>query len=67
MSLLVSVENGSVQIAGASVGVPYVLFDMQGRVVMKGRAPSANFNIPVAHAGNYIVRIGNKSQKVRIR
>ena len=47
--------------------MPYVLFDMQGRVVMKGRAPSANFNIPVAHAGNYIVRIGNKSQKVRIR
>ena len=63
---IVSVSR-NVQIAGAKVGSVYAILDMQGRVLKKGRVESANFNIPMAMAGNFLVRVGSRTQRISIR
>lgn len=62
----VSVGSHSVQISGAKVGVSYVLLDMQGRVLHKGRVEMANFNIAVANAGWYFVKVGSQIRNVNV-
>ena len=57
----------SVQILGAKVGTSYALLDMQGRVLKNGRVESANFDIAVANAGRYFVKIGDQIRNVNIR
>jgi hypothetical protein len=57
----------SVQISDAKVGASYALLDMQGRVLRKGRVESANFDIAVANAGRYFVKIDNRIRNVNIR
>lgn len=59
--------NRNLQILGAKVGSAYAIFDMQGRVLKKGRVESANFNIPMAMAGNFLVRIGGRTQRITIK
>ena len=44
-----------------------MLLDMQGRVLQKGRVEIANFNIAVANAGRYFVRIGNQIRDVNVK
>ena len=63
----VSVGIRSVQISSAKIGSSYVLLDMQGRVLRKGRVESANFNIAVQNAGRYFVRIDNQIRNVNVR
>ncbi len=63
----VSVVEYSIQIANAKVGSAYAIFDMQGRVLKKGRVESANFNIPMNMAGNYLVRVDNRTQRISIK
>ena len=63
----VSVGSHSVQISGAKVGASYVLLDMQGRVLRKGRVEMANFNIAVANAGHYFVKVGNQIRNVVVK
>ena len=63
----VSVGSHSVQISGAKVGASYVLLDMQGRVLHKGRVEMANFNIAVANAGHYFVKVGNQIRNVVVK
>ena len=62
----VSVINRSLQVAGARVGDRYVLFDMQGNVVLRGTANSANFSIAVPVSGHYVLRIGYGTRKVAV-
>lgn len=57
----------AIQIAGAKVGSAYAILDMQGRVLKKGRVESANFSIPMAMAGNFFVRVGNRTQRISIK
>ena len=57
----------AIQIAGAKVGSAYAILDMQGRVLKKGRVESANFNIPMAMAGNFLVRVGSRTQRINIK
>ena len=45
----------------------YALFDMQGRVLRRGTVDGANFSIPVAHAGTYLVRIGASVRRVSVK
>ena len=68
-SLGVSVRavSRSVQISAASIGSTYAILDMQGRVMLKGRVESANFNIAVPNAGNYLVRVGNVTRIVQVK
>ena len=57
----------SVQIAGAKIGTPYALLDLQGRVLQKGRVESANFNIAVPQSGSYLVRINRQTKRVDVK
>ena len=56
-----------VQIAGARVGDAYAILDMQGRVINSGRVESANFGLPVARAGSYMLRIGHETKAVSVK
>ena len=59
--------NRNLQISGAKKGSTYAIFDMQGRVLKKGRVESADFNIPMNMAGNYLVRVDNRTQLITIK
>ena len=62
----VSVVNRTLQVAHARVGDRYALFDMQGNVVFRGTANSANFSIAVPVSGHYVLRIGYGTRKVTV-
>ena len=62
----VSIVNRTLQVAGARAGDRYALFDMQGNVVLRGTANSANFSIAVPVSGHYVLRIGNGTRKVTV-
>lgn len=63
----IHIQNRSIHISAAPLGSAYAIFDLQGRVLKKGRVESVNFNIPVALAGNYVVKIGHITQHVQIK
>ena len=63
----VEIFNRNLQILGAKVGSAYAIFDMQGRVLKKGRVESPDFNIPLNMAGNYLVRVGDRTQRITIK
>ena len=67
LEMSVSVVSRSIQISAASIGTTYAVFDMQGRVLKKGYIDSANFSIALPQAGNYLLRIGGKAQRVNIK
>lgn len=56
-----------IQVSGSTVGSRFEVRDMQGKVVRTGVVSSANFEIPVANAGVYAVRVGSMVQKVRVK
>lgn len=56
-----------IQVSGSTVGNRFEVRDMQGKVVRSGFVSSANFEIPVANAGVYLVRVGSVARKVRIK
>ena len=66
-SFRVTVMNRDLQVAGARIGAPVAILDLQGRVLRVGRVGEANFSMPVPGAGNYLVRIGHEVQKVRVK
>lgn len=68
-SLGVSVRavSRSIQISAASIGSTYAILDIQGRVLLSGRVESANFNIAVPKAGNYLVRVCNVTRIVQVK
>ena len=57
----------SVQIAGAKIGTPYALLDMQGRVLQKGHVQFANFSISVPQSGSYLVRINKQTKRIDVK
>ncbi|MDD5943573.1 InlB B-repeat-containing protein [Fibrobacter sp.] len=63
----VMVNGRSLQISAARIGATYALFDMQGKVLLQGRVQSANFEIPVACSGNYLIRVGNNVQRIAVK
>ena len=62
----VAVLGNTLQVAGARSGSTYVLFDMQGNVVLRGVASSANFNVTVPAPGSFVLRIGYGTRKVTV-
>ena len=66
-NLLINVNSKNIQISAAPVGKAYALFDMQGRVLQKGRIESANYNIVAPRAGSYFIRIGTRTSKVEVK
>ena len=65
--LSVEAVNRNIHISEASIGKIYVIFDMQGRVLRKGRVDSSDFNITMPIAGNYLVKIGYQLRRVNVR
>ena len=63
----ISVADRNIWIHVAPVGKPYALFDLQGKVLAKGRIESSEMTISVPRAGSYIVRIGNRSVRVNAK
>lgn len=64
---LVQVSARTLQVFAARIGAAYALFDMQGRVLLQGRVQTANFEIPVARSGNYIIRIGDTTRRIAVK
>ena len=67
LGLSVRAVSRSIQISAAPKNSTYAILDMQGRVLLKGRVESANFNIAVPNAGSYLVRVGNVTRKVQVK
>ena len=67
LEMSVVAASRSIQISAAPVGASYAIFDMQGRVLKQGRVDSANFNIAMPIAGNYLVKVGDRTRRVSIR
>ena len=56
-----------IQVAGARVGSAYAVLDMQGRVIAKGRVNATDFSVHMDRSATYLVRIGNQTQRVKIK
>ena len=63
----VTVSGRNFQIHAAPVGKSYALFDLQGKVLAKGRIESPEMTISAPRAGSYIVRIGNRSVRMNAK
>ena len=63
----VQVVGRNLQISTARIENAYALFDLQGKVLLQGRVQSANFEIPVARSGNYLIRVGNNVQRIAVK
>ena len=63
----VTVSGRNFQIHAAPVGKSYALFDLQGKVLAKGRIESSEMTISAPRAGSYIVRIGNCSIRMNAK
>ena len=57
----------NVRISGSTVGKKFAILDMQGKVIRSGVVNSENFEVPVANAGIYMVRVGSVTQRIRIK
>lgn len=57
----------SFRIHAAPVGKPYVLFDLQGKVLAKGRVESSEMTILAPRAGSFIVRIGTHTVRMNAK
>ena len=67
LDVTVRAVSRSIQISAAPKNSTYAVLDMQGRVLLRGRAESSNFNIAVPRAGCYLVRVGNATRKVQVK
>ena len=63
----VTAAGRNFQIHAAPVGKSYALFDLQGKVLAKGRIESPEMTISAPRAGSYIVRIGNRSIRMNAK
>lgn len=63
----VTASGWNFQVHAAPVGKPYALFDLQGKVLAKGRIESSEMTISAPRAGSYIVRIGNSSVRMNAK
>ena len=63
----VTAAGRNFQIHAAPVGKSYALFDLQGKVLAKGRIESPEMTLSAPRAGSYIVRIGNHSVRVNAK
>ena len=67
LGVVVSAVSRTIQISAAPKNSTYAILDMQGRVLFRGRVESANFNIAMPNAGNYLVRVGKVTRKVQVK
>lgn len=63
----ISVSGRNFLIYAAPIGEVYSLFDMQGKVLAKGRVEKSEMMITTPHAGSYIIRVGESSVRVNVK
>ena len=63
----VTASGRNFRIHAAPVGKPYALFDLQGKVLERGRIESSEMNVSVPRAGSYVVRVGKRSVRMNAR
>ena len=63
----VTASGRNFQVHAAPVGKPYALFDLQGKVLAKGRIESPEMTLSAPRSGSYIVRIGNSSVRMNAK
>ena len=56
-----------IQIDGAQVGVKFMLFDMQGKMLSSGFVENGSWRIAVPRAGIYLLRVGMQMQRVTVK
>jgi len=61
------VSRRELRISGAPAGYPYAVLDMQGRIVSRGVSLATGVSVQVPHAGTYLVRIGGRVHRVRVK
>ena len=63
----VTASGRNFQVHAAPVGKPYALFDLQGKVLAKGRVENSEMTLSAPRAGSYIVRVGESSVRVNVK
>ena len=63
----ITVSGRNFQVHAAPVGKSFALFDLQGKVLAKGRVESPEMTLSAPRTGSYIVRIGNNSVRMNAR
>ena len=63
----VTISGRNFQIHSAPVGKSYALFDLQGKVLAKGRVESPEMTLSAPRAGSYIIRVGERSVRMNAR
>ncbi len=63
----VTASGRNFQVHAAPVGKPYTLFDLQGKVLAKGRIENSEMTLSAPRAGSYIVRVENRSVRMNAR
>ena len=62
-----NVLSRNILVFGAPANSEFMLLDMQGREISRGRTVFENFEIPVPHAGSYLLKVGNHSRQVNVK
>ena len=63
----IAIIGRNLQLSGVELGRPYTLFDMQGRIILSGRAGAPGFTISVPHAGNYLLQVGYQTTRISVK
>jgi uncharacterized repeat protein (TIGR02543 family) len=66
-NVTVNVIGRNIQIDGAQMGSMFALFDMQGRMLLAGSIENGSRKINVTRAGAYLLRVGNRIQKLDVK
>ncbi|MCQ2106841.1 MAG: BspA family leucine-rich repeat surface protein [Fibrobacter sp.] len=64
--LNVHVSGHELQVWNYTANSRYTLMDMQGRVLSDGVADRNHLSLDVPHAGSYMLRVGNQTQRVLV-
>lgn len=67
MNFRATLQGRSLQIQSTTVGAPYAVMDMQGRVVKSGSIGAASMVLPMPASGNYLVRVGSQIQRISVK
>lgn len=60
-------ESRRIYVSGVSIGSLYAVFDMQGRVIVKGSVSATNIAVPVPRLGNYVLLVGDAKRIVSVK
>lgn len=66
-SFTMEVSGRNLLLGGLRSATNYEVFDMQGHLILSGRAAAANISLQIPRAGTYLVRVGSATRKIAVR